>query len=167
MTGWSSDGLLRSRLIIRRTSSGFTTCRSSTSPVACSPHRTWQARPPSPSREYKAILDADEGVRTGWINLLGRWANDVYDNEVCGVLQLFPLEPRFAPITLRLSDRVSKEASSMGRQVATPSLLWAGRVNWKLAPRGTVAAAHTRPPWASMIERQIDSPMPIPPGLVV
>jgi hypothetical protein len=55
----------------------------------------------------------------------------------------------------------------MGRQVATPSLLWAGRVNWKLAPRGTVAAAHTRPPWASMIERQIDSPIPIPPGLVV
>jgi hypothetical protein len=55
----------------------------------------------------------------------------------------------------------------MGRQVATPSPPWAGRVNWKLAPRGTVAAAHTRPPCASMIERQIDSPMPIPPGLVV
>jgi hypothetical protein len=68
------------------------------------------------------------------------------------------------------NDRVSRRLlrpELMGRQVATPSLLWAGRVNWKLAPRGTVAAAHTRPPWASMIERQIDSPIPIPPGLVV
>jgi hypothetical protein len=68
------------------------------------------------------------------------------------------------------NDRVSKEASSTGthgpsgRDTVMP---WAGRVNWKLAPRGTVAAAHTRPPWASMIERQIDSPMPIPPDLVV
>ena len=42
-----------------------------------------------------------------------------------------------------------------------------GRVNWKVAPWGTFAVAHTRPPCASMIERQIDSPMPMPLGLVV
>src|ERR1700693_5468706 len=29
------------------------------------------------------------------------------------------------------------------------------------------AEAHSRPPWASMIERQIESPMPMPPDLVV
>jgi hypothetical protein len=52
-------------------------------------------------------------------------------------------------------------------QVGTASPPWAGRVNWKLAPSEPVAAAQARPPWASMIERQIDSPMPIPPGLVV
>src|SRR6266568_759269 len=42
-----------------------------------------------------------------------------------------------------------------------------GRLNRKVAPWGTFAVAHIRPPCASMIERQIDSPMPMPPGLVV
>ena len=37
----------------------------------------------------------------------------------------------------------------------------------ELAPWGTFAVAHSRPPCASMIERQIESPMPIPPDLVV
>ncbi len=32
---------------------------------------------------------------------------------------------------------------------------------------GRVVIAHSFPPWASMIERQIASPMPIPSGLVV
>ena len=44
---------------------------------------------------------------------------------------------------------------------------WTGTVNSKLAPRGTFALAHNRPPCASMIELQIDSPMPIPPAFVV
>ena len=44
---------------------------------------------------------------------------------------------------------------------------WAGTVNWKTAPRGSFALAHNRPSCASMIERQIDSPIPIPVGLVV
>src|SRR5262245_31241645 len=44
---------------------------------------------------------------------------------------------------------------------------WAGKVNSKVAPRGTFALAHNRPPCASMIERQIDSPIPKPPGFVV
>src|SRR5216684_4075630 len=42
-----------------------------------------------------------------------------------------------------------------------------GRLNRKVAPWGMFAVAHIRPPCASMIERQIDSPMPMPPGLVV
>jgi choline dehydrogenase-like flavoprotein len=45
--------------------------------------------------------------------------------------------------------------------------VWAGRLNSKIAPRGTFAFAHSRPPCASMIERQIASPMPMPPDLVV
>src|ERR1700692_1084465 len=36
-----------------------------------------------------------------------------------------------------------------------------------MAPWGMVAVAHSRPPWASMIERQIESPIPMPPDLVV
>jgi hypothetical protein len=44
---------------------------------------------------------------------------------------------------------------------------WAGKVNLKVAPRGTFALAHNRPPCASMIERQIDSPNPKLPGFVV
>src|SRR6202795_140375 len=45
--------------------------------------------------------------------------------------------------------------------------LWRGRLNRKTAPWGTFAVAHIRPPCASMIERQIDSPMPLPLDLVV
>lgn len=37
-----------------------------------------------------------------------------------------------------------------------------GNVNWKTAPHGAFAVAHSRPPWASIIERLIDSPMPKP-----
>ncbi len=37
----------------------------------------------------------------------------------------------------------------------------------KNAPRGSFALADNRPPWASMIERHMDSPMPKPPCLVV
>jgi hypothetical protein len=36
-----------------------------------------------------------------------------------------------------------------------------------VAPWGTFAVAHSRPPWASMIERQIESPIPMPLDLVV
>src|SRR5712664_3028261 len=42
-----------------------------------------------------------------------------------------------------------------------------GRVNCNVAPWGTFAVAHSRPPWASTIERQIESPIPMPLGLVV
>src|SRR6185369_3948976 len=35
-----------------------------------------------------------------------------------------------------------------------------GSMNWKTAPGATVALAHNRPPCASMIERQIDNPIP-------
>jgi hypothetical protein len=43
----------------------------------------------------------------------------------------------------------------------------AGTVNSKMAPWGTFAFAHNRPPCASMIERQMGSPIPKPFGLVV
>ena len=36
-----------------------------------------------------------------------------------------------------------------------------------MAPWGTSAVAHSRPPWVSMIERQIESPIPMPLDLVV
>ena len=36
-----------------------------------------------------------------------------------------------------------------------------------MEPWGTVAVVHSRPPWASMIERQIESPIPMPLDLVV
>jgi len=48
----------------------------------------------------------------------------------------------------------------------TPPISMA-RVNWKVAPRPALAVAHSRPPCDSMMERLIDSPMPVPSGLVV
>src|SRR5262245_468522 len=42
-----------------------------------------------------------------------------------------------------------------------------GRSNSTVAPRWRLLNTRTTPPWASMIERAIESPMPIPAGLVV
>ncbi len=42
-----------------------------------------------------------------------------------------------------------------------------GKAKWNTAPRGSFFAAQSRPPCASMIDRQIGNPMPIPCGLVV
>jgi hypothetical protein len=47
------------------------------------------------------------------------------------------------------------------RSVGTVSSRSGGRVNWNTAPRGSFAA-HNRPPWASMMDRQIASPIPTP-----
>jgi hypothetical protein len=42
-----------------------------------------------------------------------------------------------------------------------------GRVNWNMAPRGSFGATRSRPPCASMMERQMVRPIPMPLGLVV
>jgi hypothetical protein len=42
-----------------------------------------------------------------------------------------------------------------------------GSVNWKVAPGLTLPETHRRPPPASVIARLIESPMPMPLGLVV
>jgi hypothetical protein len=42
-----------------------------------------------------------------------------------------------------------------------------GKVNLNTAPRGSFASAHNRPPWASMMDLQIDKPIPTPLALVV
>jgi ribose/xylose/arabinose/galactoside ABC-type transport system permease subunit len=42
-----------------------------------------------------------------------------------------------------------------------------GITNSKLAPCGSFGVARTHPPCASTIERQIESPIPMPPGFVV
>src|SRR5215831_2842829 len=42
-----------------------------------------------------------------------------------------------------------------------------GSVNRNAAPRGWFGSAHSLPPCAWMMERQIDSPMPVPLNLVV
>ena len=51
------------------------------------------------------------------------------------------------------------------KSVSYPPL--AGRLKRKIAPRGEFFIAHSFPPWASMIEREIASPMPIPSDFVV
>jgi hypothetical protein len=40
-------------------------------------------------------------------------------------------------------------------------------VNWNVAPSGALTSAQILPPCASLIERQIDRPMPMPLDLVV
>src|SRR5262249_11152126 len=42
-----------------------------------------------------------------------------------------------------------------------------GSVNEKLAPPPSFGSAHSRPPWASMIERLIERPHPMPSGFVL
>ena len=42
-----------------------------------------------------------------------------------------------------------------------------GKVNRNMTPPGWFASAHSRPPWASMMDRQIDSPIPVPLSFVV
>src|SRR6266705_749456 len=43
----------------------------------------------------------------------------------------------------------------------------AGIVNLKRAPRGSHLVAHSRPPWVSIIDRQIERPIPTPLDFVV
>ena len=44
--------------------------------------------------------------------------------------------------------------------------IW-GNVNCNMSLRGSLALAHSRPPCASMIARQIERPIPSPRGLVL
>lgn len=50
---------------------------------------------------------------------------------------------------------------------AVDSLYAPGRVNWKVVPRSELAVADRRPPCDSMIDRLIESPIPVPCVLVV
>ena len=63
-------------------------------------------------------------------------------------------------------DREWVELVEIGfSKVAPQATAWS--VNWKVAPRPAFCEAHSFPPCASMIERQIESPIPSPLGLVV
>src|SRR5271170_7547735 len=72
----------------------------------------------------------------------------------------------------RLDDKLERTNRAQGRAgVSEPNYVtisgWTGSVNSKTAPRGALARAHICPPRDSMIDRQIDSPSPMPFGLVV
>ena len=54
-----------------------------------------------------------------------------------------------------------------GHSTAAVLPLPLGSVNWKVAPLASLAITRNFPPWASMIERLIANPIPIPCGLVV
>ena len=64
----------------------------------------------------------------------------------------------------RAQPRAVKPWASLGSP--TP-LSPVGKLNWKTAPWGTLAVAHSRPRWASMIVRLIVRPIPIPLDFVV
>src|SRR5580693_2661329 len=51
--------------------------------------------------------------------------------------------------------------------IQAAALISMGSVNWKVAPRPELALAHKRPPCDSMIDRLIESPIPVPSGFVV
>ena len=67
----------------------------------------------------------------------------------------------------RVNAAFVRLSNSEGRVRRTQSSTPAGKVNWNIAPRGRLASAHKRPPWASMMDRQIESPIPIPLVFVV
>ncbi len=72
--------------------------------------------------------------------------------------------PKTAPDRRRSGDQGARGARPPDHD-ALPE--WAGTVKLNSAPRGMFAVAHNRPPCASMIDWQIDSPNPNPEGLVV
>src|SRR5438309_6308442 len=61
----------------------------------------------------------------------------------------------------------NQPGAEIGFRPHAPGWARAGRTNWNVAPAPALREAHKRPRWASMIDRLIESPMPIPPGLVV
>ncbi len=58
-------------------------------------------------------------------------------------------------------------AALSDRREFVSSLSAPGKVNRNTAPCDAFMSAHSRPPWASMIDRQIDSPIPTPLDFVV
>ncbi|MEA2966023.1 MAG: hypothetical protein QOI46_6121, partial [Alphaproteobacteria bacterium] len=70
-----------------------------------------------------------------------------------------------APSESKLLQR--RVAARFASRSGTARIHPAGSVKWKTAPLGVLSVAHTLPPCASMIDRQIDSPIPMPAGLVV
>src|SRR5712671_33834 len=81
-------------------------------------------------------------------------------HAIVGVAQLgtprHPMVPGLRP---------GQNLTSYRYRLITP--VGAGIVNRNRAPCDTCPVAHSRPPWASMIERQMESPMPMPFGFVV
>src|SRR5579862_1665083 len=67
----------------------------------------------------------------------------------------------------RADDRVVVHNKNYWSGFVHGSQAQAGRVNSKVAPSVSLGASARRPPWASTMERQIGSPIPMPAGLVV
>jgi hypothetical protein len=63
--------------------------------------------------------------------------------------------------SISLARRHAREGNYGGTSERT------GMLNWKIAPHGTFGLAHNLPPCASMIDLQMDSPIPIPVAFVV
>jgi hypothetical protein len=64
------------------------------------------------------------------------------------------------PVPIDLSSFWGLQLEDFGYRIA-------GSAKWKVAPYPAFGVAHSRPPCASTMERQIDSPIPIPSGFVV
>ena len=94
-----------------------------------------------------------------------------YDASGLKVLGLVPTTFTITPFISRLL-RGRCRAGGSGRWILNGSECQcgsspAGRLKWNEAPRSGFVLAQSRPSWASMIERQIANPMPMPCGLVV
>jgi putative transposase len=82
----------------------------------------------------------------------------------CGQ-QAFSLAVRDVPSAS--PSQAAKPAPVPTSAVSRPSMSSVGKVNWKVTPCPAFAEARNRPPCASMIDRLIDNPTPIPSALVV
>jgi hypothetical protein len=102
---------------------------------------------PSATFDGAAGMSAHGGETRHWVTKVATAALD--PEAVIGQIEI--------PRAQRIPDQDSK-----GLPAST-----AGKVNLNTAPRGSFASAHSRPSWASMIDRQIDSPIPVPLDLVV
>ena len=104
---------------------------------------------------YKAGVDASA-------NLSNSSTTATYD----GTVHLSGLCSGLSDCSLQISSRWTRlEADRLRHAVANASAV--GIRKEKTAPRSRFASAHRRPRWASMIERLIASPSPMPCGLVV
>src|SRR5262245_4948910 len=95
----------------------------------------------------------------GWPVVM--WAAEEF---LSGGEHLYPQSDRASQVAQRFPHRRiiiydKDDPARIRHTVLSPSI---GKVKWNLAPRDSLAVAHSRPPWASMIEREIASPIPNP-----
>ena len=136
--------------------------------TSASTSRRWLLSSPLLPTQCKLCLHAPEAYKFSVRELYHHW-------HVCTIRPLAYRDwtlvqyPLMQVATVYHSDRVVVVNATDGsvalvHAVRPPAH---GRAKWKVAPRVGLLEAQITPPWASMIDRAMASPMPMPAGFVV